>query len=322
MPRTSSSSVPSAVPGGPSPERFAMLPDGVTLCYQTFGDPAGDPLLLVMGLGGPMTWWDPGLCSMLADAGFFVIRFDNRDAGRSSRGRGRVTHRMLLQSFLGPVARPAPPPYTLDDMAGDAFGLLDHLGIRAAHIVGVSMGGMIVQTMAVLRPARVLSLTSIMSTTGRRTVGWQDPRLMPMLLNRVVKTRDAYVARSARLWRMIGSPAYPETDEVVHQRAAETWDRGVSAAGVARQMLAILGQPDRSDRLGRLAMPALVIHGLSDKMVHVSGGRATAQAIPGSELLLVPGMGHDIPAELRATFTEAIRRTADRARAPRLPDLR
>jgi pimeloyl-ACP methyl ester carboxylesterase len=299
-------------PASASPEQVARVSGGIKLCYQTFGDPSADPLLLVMGLGGPMTWWHPDFCARLAEAGFFVIRYDNRDTGRSTRARGRVTRAMLAQGLLGPLARSTPPPYTLDDLAGDAFGLLDHLGIQAAHVVGVSMGGMIVQTMAVLRPERVLSLTSVMSTTGRRTVGWQDPRLLPLLLARAVQTREAYVASSARLWRMIGSPAYPEADEVVHARAGETWDRGVSAAGVARQILAILRQPDRSRRLGDLTMPALVIHGLNDKMVHVSGGRATARAIPGAELMLVPGMGHDVPAELRETFVEAIRRTADR----------
>jgi pimeloyl-ACP methyl ester carboxylesterase len=172
MSRTSSSPVPPAVPPGASPEETASLPSGVELCYQTFGEPSADPLLLVMGLGGPMNWWDPGLCAKLADAGFFVIRYDSRDIGKSSRDRGRVTQRMLVRSFLGRAGRPAPAPYTLDDLAGDAFGLLDHLGIDSAHIVGVSMGGMIVQTMAILRPERVRSLTSIMSTTGRRMVGW------------------------------------------------------------------------------------------------------------------------------------------------------
>jgi pimeloyl-ACP methyl ester carboxylesterase len=295
-----------------SPEQMAALGDGVEICYQTFGDPADEAVLLVMGLGGPMTWWSPEFCGLLADAGFFVIRFDNRDIGRSSRiKKARVTRTRLMQAFFGRGPR---PPYTLDDMAGDGFGLLDHLGIHAAHVVGVSMGGMIVQTMALLRPERVRSLTSIMSTTGRRTVGWQDPRLLPLLLARSARTREAYVASSARVWRIIGSPAFREPRKDVDIRAGETFDRGVSASGVARQMLAILRQPDRSRRLRSLRMPVLVIHGMEDKMVHVSGGRATSQSIPGSELLLVPGMGHDMPAQLDQTFVDGIKRTADRAR--------
>jgi pimeloyl-ACP methyl ester carboxylesterase len=153
-----------------------------------------------------------------------------------------------------------------------------------------------------------------MSTTGRRTVGWQDPRLLPLLLARSAQTREAYVASSARMWQVIGSPDYPETREEVDARAGATFDRGVSAAGVARQMVAILRQPDRSRQLRSLGMPVLVVHGTADKMVHVSGGRATSRAIPGSELLLVPGMGHDLPVALHDTFTDAIRRTAERAR--------
>ena len=309
----SSPSQAAAVPAGASPEQFAPLPGGVEICYQTFGDPSGDPLLLVMGLGGPMTWWSPEFCAALADAGFFVIRYDNRDTGRSSRMKGRVSRRMLARSFVSPPSRRPRPAYTLDDMADDGFGLLDHLGIDAAHVCGISMGGMIAQTMALLHPERVLSLTSIMSTTGRRSVGWQDPRLLPRLLERRATTREAYVASSARFWAVIGSVAYPDTEESVLARAGETWDRGVSAAGVARQMVAILAQPDRTKRLRELQVPALVIHGLNDKMVHVSGGRATSHAIPGSELLLVPGMGHDLPVELYDTFVDAIRRVADRA---------
>ncbi|MGN6130601.1 MAG: alpha/beta fold hydrolase [Nocardioidaceae bacterium] len=293
-----------------SEEHFAPLPSGIDLCYQTFGDPSGEPLLLVMGLGGPMTWWSPELCTMLAERGFFVIRFDNRDVGRSTRVRARVTRRMIVRTFVSGRGK---PPYTLQDMAEDAFGLLDHLDIEAAHVVGISMGGMIVQTMAVTDPARVLSLTSIMSTTGRRSVGWQDPRLLPLLLTPRGRSREAYLTQSARLWKMIGSPLYPDTPESVRDRAGETWDRGVSAAGVARQMAAILSQPDRSRRLRSLRVPTLVIHGMSDKMVHVSGGRATSRSVPGSELLLVPGMGHDVPVELHDTFVDAIRRNADRA---------
>ncbi len=306
---TTSSPPPAAVPAGASPEQAARLPDGLEICYQTFGDPSGDPLLLVMGLGGPMTWWNPDFCARLAEAGFHVIRYDNRDVGRSSRVRGRVSRGQLVGAFLG---RPVDAPYTLDDMAGDAFGLLDHLGLDTAHVCGVSMGGMIAQTMAMLRPERVRSLTSMSSTTGRRTVGWQDPRLLPLLLARNARSREGYVVSSARVWKMIGSPGYPETQETADLRAGETFDRGVSASGVARQMLAVLRQPDRSRRLRSLQLPALVIHGMDDKMVHVSGGRATAHAIPGAELLLVPGMGHDLPPELYDTFVEAIRRTANR----------
>lgn len=293
-----------------SEEQFASVADGVDLCYQTYGDPGGDPLLLVMGLGGPMTWWDPDFCALLARNGFYVIRYDNRDVGRSSRFRGRINRRVMAQSYAGIRAR---TPYSLQDMADDAFGLLDHLGISAAHVVGISMGGMIVQTMALSHTDRVLSMTSIMSTTGRRSVGWQDPRLLPLLLARRAQSRDDYIATSARLWKLIGSPLYPDTTETVRERAAETWDRGVSASGVARQIGAILTQPDRSRALRSLRIPSLVIHGLSDRMVHVSGGRATSHSIPGSELLLIDGMGHDVPRDLHETFVDAIRRTADRA---------
>jgi pimeloyl-ACP methyl ester carboxylesterase len=293
-----------------SEEMFATVAPGVDLCYQTFGSPDGDPLLLVMGLGGPMNWWDPELCTMLAEAGFHVVRFDNRDTGRSSRLDGRVTRGQLVKTFLGRGGR---PPYTLNDLAADAFGLMDHLGWDSAHIAGVSMGGMIVQTMAVDQPRRVRSLTSIMSTLGKRSVGWQHPSLIPALIGPRAAGREAYVASSAKMWQMIGSPGYPQDDAKVRARAEETYDRGVSASGVMRQMLAILNQPDRSRALASLRIPAAVVHGTADKMVHVSGGRATARAIPGAELLVIDGMGHDIPADLFETLTEVIRRTADRA---------
>jgi pimeloyl-ACP methyl ester carboxylesterase len=298
-----------------SDEQVATLSTGVDICYQTFGDPGDDPLLLVMGLGGPMTWWNPDFCRMLADNGFYVIRFDNRDVGRSSKLHQRVTRRTIVRAFTGLKVR---APYTLSDMAADGFALLDHLGIESANLVGISMGGMIVQTMALDNPSRVRSLTSIMSTTGRRSVGWQDPRLAPMLLAKREKSREAYIETSAKLWKLIGSPLYPDTTETVRERAAETFDRGVNPAGVMRQMLAILAQPDRSRHLRSLRIPTLVIHGLNDRMVHVSGGRATSHAVPGSELLLVPGMGHDLPIPLHETFVNAIRQNATRAgTAPR-----
>ncbi len=293
-----------------SQELFAPVSPGVELCYQTFGDPDGEPLLLVMGLGGPMNWWDPKLCAMLADAGFHVVRYDNRDTGRSSRIPGRVSRAQLARAFVGRGSR---PPYTLHDMAGDALGLMDHLGWSSAHVVGVSMGGMIAQTMALEAPARVRSLTSIMSTVGKRSVGWQHPSLLPMLIAKRTPGREAYAETSARTWQLIGSPGYPMDEQEARARAEETYDRGVSASGVMRQMLAVLNQRDRSRHLASLRVPTAVVHGAADKMVHVSGGRATARAIPDAELLIIDGMGHDMPTELFATFTEIITRTAGRA---------
>ncbi len=311
MPSTSSRRAATEPEVSVSGELFAPVSKGIELCYQTFGDPDDDPLLLVMGLGGPMTWWDERLCRLLARKGFFVIRYDNRDAGRSSRVGARVGRTALLRAVAGGTR--ARPPYTLEAMAEDAFGLLDHLGLESAHVAGVSMGGMIVQTMAILQPRRVRSLTSIMSSTGKRTVGWQHPNLTPTLLAKRGRGREAYIRSSVTMWRLIGSPAFPQERETIETRAGETFDRGVSTSGVLRQMMAIVTQPNRSARLKSLKLPALVIHGLADKMVHVSGGRATAAAIPGAELLLIDGMGHDIPEPLYETIASGIRRTADRA---------
>jgi pimeloyl-ACP methyl ester carboxylesterase len=292
-----------------SEELFAPVSAGIELCYQTFGNPDDEPLVLVMGLGGPMTWWDSELCEMLARAGFYVVRFDNRDIGRSSLAQGRVTRATLVRAFTGGRVR---APYTLDDMAADTFGLMDHLGFETAHLVGVSMGGMIAQTMAIADPRRLRSLTSIMSTTGKRTVGWQSPSLLPTLLG-PRNSRDDYVKGSAQVWKIIGSPAYPVDLVEARKRAEDTYDRGVPRSGVLRQMIAILKQPNRGLRLHSLSVPTLVIHGMADKMVHVSGGRATAAAISGSELLLIDGMGHDLPPALFETFVSAIRKNADRA---------
>jgi pimeloyl-ACP methyl ester carboxylesterase len=293
-----------------SAELFAPGAPGVQLCYQTFGDRDGDPLLLVMGLGGPMTWWDPALCRMLAERGFYVIRYDNRDTGRSTKVGGRVTRAMLLGAFTGRRVR---APYGIADMAADAIALLDHLGLESAHVAGVSMGGMIAQTMAIEHPRRVRSLTSIMSTTGKRSVGWQHPRLLPVLMARRGRGRTAYAEGSAAIWTLIGSPLYPNDPAEVLAKARATFDRGWSNAGVLRQMLAVTTQGNRTQRLHALRIPALVVHGTADKMVHPSGGRATAAAIPGAELLLIDGMGHDLPPALFETFADGIRRTADRA---------
>ncbi|QIK67495.1 alpha/beta hydrolase [Nocardioides sp. HDW12B] len=295
-----------------SEEQVATIAEGVEICFQTFGDPTGDPLLLVMGLGGPLTWWPAALCEKLAAAGFFVIRYDNRDTGRSTIFRdGRVTRQHLVAAFLG---RRVPVPYSLRDLAQDGLALLDHLDLPAAHVAGVSMGGMIAQSMAIEAPDRVLSLTSLSSTTGNRRVGFQDPRLLPHLLRRAGRTRDEYVAGSVAFWRRISSPGYRDADAEARERAEVTYDRGISLSGVMRHMIAVLTQRDRTEALRSLQVPTAVIHGLADRMVHVSGGRATAKAVPDADLVLVPGMGHDLPAGLHDVFVETIRRTADRVR--------
>ncbi|WP_408896712.1 alpha/beta fold hydrolase [Nocardioides sp. R1-1] len=309
MSRPSQDAAPSAVTI--ADELLAPLSPEVELCYQAFGDPDGEPLLLVMGLGGPMTWWPEELCVRLAEAGFHVVRYDNRDTGRSSRMRGRVTTARLARAFVG---APVAAPYSMGDLAQDALGLMDHLGWASAHVAGISMGGMIAQTMALAAPDRVRTLTSIMSTTGRRAVGWQSPALLPTLVAPRGPGREAYIRRALLVWGIIGSPGFPQDEEELRRRAGETFDRGIDEAGVLRQMIAVLTQPDRTRRLGELPMPTLVMHGLADKMVHVSGGRATAAAIRGAELIVIPGWGHDLPAPLFPTFTRAIRRTADRAR--------
>ena len=259
-----------------SSELFAPGAPGVELCYQTFGDPD-----------------------------------DNRDTGRSTKVAGRVSRTMLIRAFSGRHVR---TPYGLADMAADAFALLDHLGLESAHVAGVSMGGMIAQTMAIEQPRRVRSLTSIMSTTGKRSVGWQHPRLLPVLIARRGRGRTAYAEGSAAIWNLIGSPLYPNDPESVLTKAHETFDRGWSNGGVLRQMVAVTTQENRTQRLHAVRVPALVVHGTADRMVHPSGGRATAAAIPGAELLLVDGMGHDLPPALFETFADGIRRTADRAR--------
>lgn len=294
-----------------SEELLAPISPELELCYQTFGTPEAEPLLLVMGLGGPMTWWPRDLCLQLAERGFHVIRYDNRDTGKSSRVPVRVGRGHVVRTFFGSTAQ---APYSISDMAADAAGLLDHLGVGSAHVAGVSMGGMISQTLALEHRDRVRSLTSIMSTTGNRRVGWQHPTLLPNLIRPRGPEREDYIRAGIQTWQSIGSPGYPPDRDELARRAGETFDRGVSRAGVMRQMLAILSQPDRTAALRRVDVPTAVIHGRADKMVHSSGGRATADAIPGAELTLIEGMGHDLPKELFETFTRTIRRTADRAR--------
>jgi pimeloyl-ACP methyl ester carboxylesterase len=280
---------------------------GVKICYETIGHPSGRPLLLIMGLSSQMIWWDDEFCEQLADRGFYVIRFDNRDAGRSQTMHGRTS---LPRSFLR-----QPPPYSLADMAEDAAGLLAHLDVPSAHVTGTSMGGMITQTLAIRHPERVRSLVSIMSTTGSRLVGWPAPRGAAALLGKTATNREQYVELVVGMFRRIGSPGFPFDEARMRDRAGRSFDRGVNRSGTRRQIAAITSAHDRTAQLRRLRVPALVIHGKQDLLVNVSGGRATARAIPDSELILVPGMGHDMPRPIWPTLIDGIERTADRAGA-------
>jgi pimeloyl-ACP methyl ester carboxylesterase len=290
-------------------ERRAQVGE-VELVYETIGDPSDAPLLLVMGLGMQLIHWDAELCELLAERGFFVIRFDNRDAGRSTQIGAAVPNIMRLMAGM-----PTRVPYVLEDMANDAFGLLDELELERAHLVGTSMGGMIAQTMAIARPERVLSLGSMLSTTGDRRVGTPKLRVWSIMMRRAPRGRDAYVEYFVRLFRMIGSPGYRADEARVRELAGATYDRGHHPAGTARQLAAILASGSRTAGLRRLDVPAVVIHGEKDPLVPFRAGLATARAIPGAELVRIPEMGHDMPKELWPTFVDAIAKNAERAAA-------
>ena len=282
--------------------------NGIEIAYETIGDPSHRPLLLVMGLGGQLIHWDLELCEQLADRGFWVIRFDNRDSGRSTQVDAPVPD--LRRAMLGLRIE---APYRLEDMADDAFGLLDHLGVEAAHVMGASMGGMIAQTMALARPERVLSLTSIMSTTGERRAGRPKLRVWGVLMRQAPRDREAYIESFVKTFRLIGSRGFPRDDDRLRELAAATYDRGHHTAGTGRQLAAILASGDRTARLRSLAVPTTVIHGRDDPLVPFRGGRATAAAIPNARLIAVPGMGHDLPREVWPQLIDAVVETAGRA---------
>jgi pimeloyl-ACP methyl ester carboxylesterase len=290
-------------------DQFARVGE-LDIAYQTLGDRSDAPLLLVMGLGTQLIHWDLELCRKLTDRGFHVIRFDNRDAGRSTKIRAPVPN--IVRAMAG---LPIDAPYLLADMADDAVGLLDHLGIERAHVMGVSMGGMIGQTMAIRRPERVLSLASVMSTTGDRRQGRPKLRLWSLFLQRAPRRRDDYVEYFVRVFRMIGSPGYPTDEARIRELAAATYDRGHNPAGTGRQLAAIMASGDRTEQLRRLTVPTVVIHGTDDPLVPFRGGAATARAIPGSEFLAIPGMGHDLPREVWPKIIDAVMANAERATA-------
>jgi len=294
----------------PDAPRFAQA-NGLDLCYETFGEPDAEPLLLVMGLGAQLTSWPVELCEALVDRGFYVIRFDNRDVGLSTK-LADASGDFLSTFMAAQQGQPVEVPYLLTDMAADAFGLLDALDVGSAHIVGASMGGMIAQTIAIEHPERVRTLTSIMSTTGERDVGQPTPEAMGALLQPVPTTREAAIANGVAARKVIGSP--DDFDEAVATELVEAaYDRGWNPAGTARQLLAIVASGSRADALRALSVPTLVIHGDADPLVTPSGGHRTAELIPAAELLVLEGMGHDLPPRFLAAVVEAITSVAARA---------
>jgi pimeloyl-ACP methyl ester carboxylesterase len=292
-------------------EQIARV-NGIEIAYETFGDPSDPPLLLVMGLATQMIGWPDELCEMLVSRGFHVIRFDNRDVGHSTRLRGGPKPK-VLRAMAGITKDPA---YTLDDMADDAFGLLDHLDIEAAHVAGASMGGMIAQTMAIRRPERVLSLTSIMSTTGNRRAGFPRLKALGVLMRRAPADRERFADYIVRTYRIIGSPGFDHDDEWIRDLGLRSYDRGVDRGGPARQLVATQASGDRTRSLAGVEAPTVVIHGTDDPLIPIRAGRATARAVPGAELIEIEGMGHDLPRQVWPRIADAVARNAERAREP------
>lgn len=283
--------------------------NAVDLCYETFGDPADPAVLLIMGLGEQMIAWPDGFCAALAARGFHVVRFDNRDIGLSTwlDHLGDVNVPALFAGDLSSVR------YGLSDMAADTAGLIEALGVRRAHLVGVSMGGMIAQLVAVERPDLVASLASIMSTTGDHSVGQATLDDVSVLMPRPDADREAAIAADVSLYRLIGSPGLEISEDDRVSSAAAKVHRAYHPAGTARQFAAIVTAADRTPSLRTLKVPTVVIHGEADRLVDVSGGQATAAAVPGAELVLIPGMGHDLPEGAWGRIVDAIATNAAKA---------
>ncbi|MGV9303401.1 MULTISPECIES: alpha/beta hydrolase [unclassified Nonomuraea] len=270
--------------------------NGIDIAYDPIGDPQDRPLLLIMGLGSQLVHWDDEFCELLSRRGHHVVRFDNRDVGLSTHFR---------EAGVPDLTPGAAAPYLLSDMAGDAAGLMDALGWPAAHVVGISMGGMIAQALAIGHPGRVLTLTSIMSTPSPEA-GPPTPEAMAALFGPPAADRQGAIERALEVWSVIGSPGYPLDRERVARLAGLAFDRDHDPAGTTRQLAAILASGDRSEGLAGVRVPTLVVHGEADPLVQVSGGRATAAAIPGARLMTFEGMGHDLPRPLWEQVMDAI----------------
>jgi pimeloyl-ACP methyl ester carboxylesterase len=283
--------------------------NGLELAYEQIGDPGHPPILLIMGLGSQMISWSDEFCEQLAERGFFVTRFDNRDVGLSTH----FTEMGVSDpaAFFSGEAQSA--PYLVEDMADDAASLLDALSLAPAHVVGVSMGGMIAQALAINHPASVRSLTSIMSTPSL-SLGAPTDEALAVLMAPPATNREDYIEQSVRTFAVIGSPGFPYNEKWRRTIAAKSYDRDPDPSGAARQLLAVISSPDRTPGLQQLDVPALVIHGMQDPLCRPEAGEATAAAIPGAQLVREDGMGHDLPEALWSEIIghiEAVARRAD-----------
>ena len=286
--------------------------NGIEICYDIFGSADAEPLVLIMGLSAQMVLWDEEFCKQLAQRGFRVIRFDNRDIGKSTKltGGKRISPMDILKMrFFGILPQAT---YTLTDMAKDTTGLMDALGIRSAHIVGASMGGAIAQEIAIHFPDRIRSLTSIMSTTGNLKLPQPKREAMAMLMSRPPKTKQDYIATFQRNWKILRQGSFPLDEARDVEIAAQCYERGLSPEGVGRQLRAILASGARNKQLASVRTPTLVIHGTVDPLVRPEAGKDTANSVPGAKLVMVEGMGHAIPIPMWPQIIGAI---ADHAHA-------
>lgn len=279
--------------------------NNIDIAYDAFGDPSHPALILIMGLGAQMIWWDEDFCGLLGDEGFYVIRLDNRDIGLSTRfDHEKISIVKCIDDMMNGLL--PKPPYTMADMANDVFGLMDALGIEKAHICGASMGGMIAQRMAIMNQDRLYSLISIMSSTGNPLLPQPTPQAHSALFSPPPTEREEYIEYALEAWRTIGSPVFPFDEKHTRRKIAESYDRSNYFEGIGRQMLAIMMDGNRSPLLEQVRIPALVIHGEDDPLVPVDHGKDTALAIPNSVLLILKGMGHDIPRRLWPRIVDAI----------------
>ena len=286
--------------------------------YESLGDPSHPAIVLIMGLGMQLTAWPDSFCRALVGRGYRVVRFDNRDCGLSGRTPGKKRANLMLAMAASALGLPVRTPYTLEDMAGDVTGLMDRLGIAQAHIVGASMGGMIAQVLTATFPQRVLSLTSIMSSSGNRRVSKPTKPARKVLLSRPADPKDteSVIDYMVQMFGVIGSPAYPATPDELRDRLGRSIRRAYTPAGTARQLLAIIASGDRRKLLRTIKAPTLVIHGAADPLVPLAAGRDTAQNIPGAELLVIDGMGHDFPEALMPKLAQAIASHCDQYVVP------